>query len=86
MVSEGDFAGRRINVAAEQAGIARSVVRRAERALRDERLTGFQQTDYAMDFRCFQRLVKRERRQNGSEPFRKHRFASAWRADEQQCI
>ena len=39
-----DFAGRRVGVAAEQSGVAGGMVRRAERALRDE--TG-QPTDSA---------------------------------------
>jgi hypothetical protein len=85
-VGEGDFAGRGIDVATEQASVAGGVMRRAEGTLRDERLTGFQQADDAVDLGRLQRLVERERRKNRREPFREHGFASARRADEQDIV
>lgn len=40
MVGKGDFARRRIDVPAQEAGVAGGVVRRAERAVRHQRLAG----------------------------------------------
>jgi len=45
------------------------VVRRAEWALCDERLARREQTDDAVNLRRFQRLLQRQRRQNGRQAF-----------------
>ena len=83
---KGNFTGRGIDVAAEQPGIARRVVGRAERPLRHQRLPGFQQADDAVNLRRLQRLVQRERRQNRRQPLRQHGFAGAGRPDQHTFI
>ena len=86
VMRERNFAGRRIDVAAEQAGVAGGVMRRAERPARHERLAGFEQADDAVNLRRLQRFVQRERRQDGGKPFREHGFARARRADQQHIM
>jgi len=75
-VRKGNFTGRGIDVAAEQPGIARRVVGRAERP----------QADDAVNLRRLQRLVQRERRQNRRQPLRQHGFAGAGRPDQHTFI
>ena len=86
VVRERDFTRGRIDVAAEQAGVARRVMRRAKRPARDQRLARREQADDAVDLRRFQRLVQSQRRQNRGKPFRQHGFARAGRADEQRVV
>ena len=83
---DGNFAGRGINVAAEQTRVAGGVVRRAERTAGDERLPGLQQADDAVNLRRLQCLGQCERRQNGGESFGEHGFAGARWADQQHVI
>ena len=86
VVREGDFAGRGIDVAAQQAGVAGGVMRRAERAARHQRLAGRQQADDAVNLGGLQRLLQRERRQDGRQPLGQHGFARARRADQQHVV
>ena len=58
---EGNFTGRGIDIAAQQTGVTGSVMRRTERSLCDERLTGFQQANDTVNLGGFQRFVERER-------------------------
>ncbi|SRR6266702_8717509 len=62
------------------------VLRAFDFAPGNERLAQRKQADDAMNLRRFERLVQSQRRQNGRQPFRKHRLACARRTDEQAVI
>src|SRR5262249_45827016 len=78
MVCQRDFAGCRIDVAAEQAGITRGVMRGAKWPACDERLASFKQSDYAVNLGGLQSLIESEWRQNRRQALRQHGFACAW--------
>jgi hypothetical protein len=67
-------------------GVARRVMRRAERPPRHQRLARRQQPDDAVNLRRLQRLVQSQRRQNRRQPLGEHGFAGAGRADEQRVV
>ena len=81
-----NFARRRVDVAAEQTGVARGVVRRAKRPPRHQRLARGQQSDDAVNLRRFERLVQGQGRQNRRQPFGQHGFAGAGRTNEQRVV
>ena len=86
VMGQRNFAGRGVDVAAEQSCIACRVMRRAEGALRDERLLGLEQSGDAMDAGGLERFIQSKRRQDGAEPLGDHTFARARRADENQIV
>src|SRR6185369_8915135 len=81
-----NFAGRWIDVAAQQTSIAGGVMRRAKWPARYQRLAGSEQPDDAVNLGRLQRFLQRKRRQNGGEPFGQHRFSGARRADQQHVV
>ena len=86
VVRQRDFAGSRIDVSAQQTGVAGGMVRRAEWALCDERLARREQANDAVNLRRFERLIQRQRRQDRRQPFCEHRLACAWRTEEQDVV
>src|SRR5438552_2560820 len=86
MMRERDFAGRWIRIAAEEPGIARSVMRRAEWAACDEGLAGAKQTNDAVNLGCFERFFQGQWWKDCGEPLGEHRFAGAGRADQQDVV
>src|SRR5581483_11831561 len=58
----------------------------AEWASRDERLAVAKQAGDAVDLRGFQRLLERERREDGGDALGEHGFAGARRPDEQNVV
>ena len=70
----------------EQPGVAGRVMRRAKRPARHQRLARLEQADDAVNLGRLQRLLQRQRRQNGRQPFGQHGFAGARRADEQHVV
>ena len=86
VVRQGNFAGRRIGVAAQQPGVAGGVMRGAERTARDQGLARLEQADDAVDFGRLQRLLQSQRRQDRGQPFGQHGFPGARRADEQHVV
>ena len=59
MMRQRNFAGRRVDVAAEQPGIAGGMMRSAERPAGHQGLSWREQADDAMDLRSLQRLFQR---------------------------
>ena len=64
VVRQGDFAGRGIDIAAEQAGVACGVMRRSEGPACNQSLSRFEQAHDTMNFSGFQSLWQRQRRQD----------------------
>ena len=81
-----DFAGRGRRAAADQAGVADRVMRRAERPDGQERLAGLQPADGAVDPRGFDRLDGRQVGQDRRHPLGQHRLARAGRAEHQDVV
>src|SRR5207245_6243069 len=82
-VRERYLAGADRAAPAEERGVGDRAVRCAHGPCRDERPPIEKPRD-AVDRRHLDRLLQRERRQDGRQAAREHRLAGAWRADEQQ--
>src|SRR5690242_1806475 len=77
------LSGSRLSSSSKQAGIGNSMMRTAKRAGRDETILLVQKTADTVYFGCFDRFLQRERRQDGRNPFRDHRFPRTWGAEHQ---
>ena len=86
VVRQRHLAGPRDGAAADQAGVGDGVVRRAERPGRDERPVRARSAADRVDPRRLERLVERQRRQDGRQPLGEHRLARAGRADHQDVV
>ncbi len=86
MCDRRDFAGRGRAAAADQAGVADRVVRRAKRPRGQQRLAGFQQAHRGVDARRFDRFAGDQRGQDRRHALGEHRLAGAGRAEHQQIV
>jgi hypothetical protein len=86
MMRQADLAGRRRAAAADHAGIADGVMRRAKRTPLEQRLIGRQPPQGAVDTGRLQALHGSQRRQDGRQPLRQHRLAGARTADHQHNV
>ena len=85
VMGERNFARPRAQAAADQRRHAGRMMRRAERPLIGER-AAFDLAGDRGDHRDFEQLGRRQRRQDGRQPRRQHRFAGAGRPDHQQIV
>ena len=83
---EADLARRQARPAADERGVARRVVRGAERATPIEILTGGEQPGHAGDDRDLERLVVIERRQQAGDGPRQEGLAGTRRPDHEQVV
>ena len=79
VMGQRDLARRRRTAAADHAGVADRVMRRAERPAFHQRLVRRQPAHRAVDARRLQALGRRQRRQDRRQPLRQHRLAGARR-------
>ena len=86
VVRKRDFARLRIGAAADQTDGRQRMVRRAERAVDDQRCIGREHPCDGMDLGCLDRLVKIHLGQNGRKPLCQHGFARAGRTDQQDVV
>jgi len=80
-----DFAGPRMQPAADEGRHAGGVIRRPERPAIGQR-AALDLAGNRGDHRDFEQLRRRQRRQNRRQPRRQHRLAGAGRADHQQIM
>ena len=85
MVCERDFAGPRVQAAADQRRHARGMVRGAERTAVGQRAALYLAGDRS-DHGDFEQFRWRQRRQNGRQSCRQHRFSRAGRSDHQEIV
>ena len=85
VVRERNFAGPRVQAAADQRRHAGGMMRGAERTAVGER-AAFDFAGDRSDHGDFEQFGRRQRRQNGRQPRRQHRFAGAGRSDHQQIV
>ncbi len=85
MMGERHFARPRMQAAADQRRHAGGVMRRAERPPVGQR-AAFDLAGDRGDHGHFEKLGRRQRRQDRGQPRRQHRFAGAGRADHQEIV
>ena len=83
---QGNLAGPRNATAANEAGLRAGVMRRAERALCDQRMLGAEESGNRMDLRAFQTFANGQRRHDRWQRTRQHGFTSAWRTDHDEVV
>lgn len=86
MMGEADFAGSGHAAAADHAGVADGVMRRAEGARRQERFIGLETAERRVDPRGFEALGGVQRRQDGRQSAGQHGLAGARGADHQHDV
>ena len=85
MVCERDFAGPRVQAAADQRRHAGGMMRSAERPAIGQR-AAFDFAGDGGDHGDFEQFRRRQRRQNGRQSRRQHRLAGAGRSDHQEIV
>ena len=79
-MGQGNFTRPRPGPAADQAGVADRMVRRAKRPCADERRVRGQQTGHGIDLGHLQRFIDAETRQNAGQGLGNEGFPGSWRA------
>ena len=86
VVGQADFSGSRVAAPADERGVGRAVVRRAERTLRQQAGGRFEQPGDRMNGRRGDRFVERRSRQDAGQSPGEQGLAGAGRPDEQQVV
>src|SRR5439155_23191094 len=86
VVGEAYFARIWKRATTEQTNVANGMMRIAKRSCGNEGLFGVEQAGDAMDLRCLDCLLERERRNDGWDAFGQHRLTRPRRTDHQGVV